>query len=234
MGGDSEIRGRHGTGEGQEEAAFHIGGIAHSHSDLPADQLWSSPLCVLHEFWSARPALHDQAALAEEIAGRPRLRHPHLRVLRRHLRCGARRPHHFPSLWPKGTHLHSLFVCACVCVCFFSLFVLWGFLWGWCLDWVGDSVCSIYLFLFFLLLCFSFHKIRSGGLDITSSLGFKAYYIFPLFCLGFKSHYRLVIRDESLQQVFLLMPVENDKRVQMRFRDHKVQWVVIGLKAPDQ
>lgn len=108
-------------------------------------------------------------------------------------------------------------------VCVFSLFVLWGFLWGWCLDWVGDSVCSIYLFLFFLLLCFSFHKIRSGGLDITSSLGFKAYYIFPLFCLGFKSHYRLVIRDESLQQVFLLMPVENDKRVQMRFRDHKVQ-----------
>jgi hypothetical protein len=119
-------------------------------------------------------------------------------------------------------------------VCVFSLFVLWGFFWGWCLDWVGDSVCSINFFLFFLLLCFSFHKIRSGGLHITSSLGFKADYIFPLFCLGFKSDHRLVIRDESLQQVFLLMPVENDKRVQMRFRDHKVQWVVIGLKAPDQ
>jgi hypothetical protein len=37
-----------------------------------------------------------------------------------------------------------------------------------------------------------------------------------------------------LQQVFLLMPVEDDKRVQMRFRDHKAQWVLIGLKAPDQ
>jgi hypothetical protein len=110
-----------------------------------------------------------------------------------------------------------------VCMCFFFLVCFVGIFLGWCLDWVGDSACSIYFFLFFLLLCFSFHKIRSGGLHITSSLGFKAYYIFPLFCLGFKSHHRLVVRNESLQQVFLLMPVENDKRVQMRFRDNKVQ-----------
>jgi hypothetical protein len=116
----------------------------------------------------------------------------------------------------------SSFVLLCVCVCVFLVCFV-GIFWGWSLDWARDSVCSIYFFLFFLLLRFSFHKIRSGGLHITSSLGFKAYYIFPLFCLGFKSHHGLVIRDESLQQVFLLMPVENDKRVQMRFRDHKVQ-----------